>query len=351
MINLDYNATAPTLPEVQRAMLQCPQGNSNSWHQLGRAAKLAEQKAESILMDHLGNPGGRIIWTSSGSHANSLAIHGLCKTSTSLITSTIEHKSIDDIYWEYGFKIDLAFGIMAIKRYILNNAIRLPSVVSIMLVNNETGMENILPSMKTIYPYMIFHTDAVQALGKMDVNPDALNVDVMSFSAHKIGGPKGMGALWVRDGIDINVPYLGTPNTPGIVGFGKAIEELGSIDTRRSLLGANSEIFFQELIQNKTTVLWFGKGSPIVPGTMSLQFPGINGVELAMILESEGVIVSTGAACGSKDYSKVLIGSGLSKKQALSTIRVSLSVFHTETELKEAAKIVAKISKELKNGS
>lgn len=354
MINLDHNATTPTLVSVQKAMLECPQGNSHSVHKLGRDAKLAEKKAETILLEHLGNPCGRIVWTSSGSEANRIALEGLCASrANSLITSNIEHKSIDSVCYKYGRSINcLTIGLVPIEYFGASQySYPQPKVGSLMLVNNETGIIQDVKNICNYAPCLTLHTDAVQALGKMHINPDDLNVDLISLSAHKIGGPKGIGALWVRDEVDIDIPYLGTSNTPAIVGFGKAIEELGDIDNRKSLLEANSNIFFQELIQNTVSVSWFCRESELIPGTMSLQFDGVNGVELAMLLESEGIIVSTGAACNDKDYSKVLTASGLTEREARSTIRVSLSISHTEQELKEAAKTVARISKELSNGS
>jgi cysteine desulfurase len=353
MINLDYNATTPLLPVVREAMECVPQGNSHSAHMAGIKAKLAEKKAEEQVKHLLGTSKGRIVWTSSGSEANRLTIQGLCKYRWGdLVTTGIEHKSIDDLWRAYGNAVwPRQSGLVYHKdfeRYVGDHV----KLVSMMLVNNETGLLMPVDKLKLKFPNTLIHTDAVQALGKMNVHVDTLGVDLVSLSAHKIGGPKGIGALWIKDGVDINLPYLGTANTPGIVGFGVAAEQVHNMPNRRALYRENCNIFFRELIRQGAAPLWRGVGdlARLAPGTMSLYFKGVDADELMMCLSTEGVMISTGSACGG-GRSHVLERMGLSDEEIDSTVRISPGMIYGEGELAEAAGIVARVAKELGHGS
>lgn len=353
MINLDYNATTPLLPVVRKAMEECPQGNSHSPHMLGVKAKLAEKKAEKQVKTLLGTTSGRIIWTSSGTQANQLAIQGICEDRRGyLVTTGIEHKSIEDIWRRYGNAVwPRRSGLVYRKdmnRYVCN----FTRLISMMLVNNETGMMQPVAKMKPQFPNVLVHTDAIQALGKMNVWVDTLGVDLVSISAHKIGGPKGVGALWVRDGVEIEVPYLGTANTPAIVGFGVAAEQIHNMPNRRSLYRENCQIFFREIIRAGASPIWRGSGDldRLIPGTMSLYFQGIDAEDLMMELSTKGIMVSTGSACGG-GRSYVLERMDLTEEEVKGTVRISLGLLYEEGELSEAAKVVAETAKELGHGS
>jgi cysteine desulfurase len=357
LIYLDHNSTSPVSPEIWKEMQAAPWGNPNTPSKYGVEARMAMNKAERIIKEHINGHDGYIIWTSSGSMANYLAITGTCEYSGDLITSCIEHRSIYDLYRRFGYTlpclrsgiVDLSYGSQRTGWRLLSSKAK---IVSIMYVNNETGVIQPISLVKArSYSGSWFHVDAVQALGKIRIDVDADHIDMLTLSAHKIGGPKGVGCLWLRNNVHIRQPYLGTPNVAGIVGFGKAVAML-DVDKRTSKVEKSDQCFLETLI-NTGVECSLNSIAPRTPGTLSLRFPGVDGDELMLTLGTRGVVVSQGSACNSKETnpSHVLLNMGVSEQGIKSTIRISMGEDLDIGTAIDAANIIAKTVKELSNGS
>jgi len=224
-----------------------------------------------------------------------------------------------------------------------------------MMVNNETGIRYNIKQIanKAHKNNALFHTDAVQALGKLEIDVEELECDLITLSAHKIYGPKGIGCLWIKDGIDINIPYLGTPNVPAIVGFGEAVKKLDWKEYSKELEDKENH-FVSELIRFKVDFKYKSKllsKYSYIPGLMSIEFPNISNIDLMIELESKGIMISLGSACSKgKVSSRVLKNMGFSEEKIQSSVRISLGKHCSINDLTEAAYIIAETIKELKHG-
>ncbi|OAJ35421.1 aminotransferase class V-fold PLP-dependent enzyme [Piscirickettsia salmonis] len=372
MIYFDYAATTPVDPEVIQAMQEClgldgDFANPSSSHRLGWLAAEKIKHAREQIARLVGADSKAIIFTSGATEANNLAIKGVCeayqKRGRHIITSKAEHKSVLDMFAvleKQGFEVTYLMpnrqGL--IDPEILQTAMREQTIlVSLMHVNNELGVAHDLVTLGTIVKAhgAIFHVDAVQALGKLPINLTELPVDLMSFSAHKCYGPKGVGALFVRRRPKVRLHAQqhggghelglrsGTLATHQIVGFGRACElaeETFNEEPQRIM--ALREQLWQGLSQYDQ-VHWNGQGALMqAPGILSVSFAGVDGESLLACLPE--LAVSQGSACNSTtvEISHVLAAIGMPAERAHSTLRFSLGRYSTLVEVEQVIEQVGR---------
>jgi len=376
MVYLDNNATTPVDPRVAEKMaafLKENFGNPSSLYPIGRKAKELVAESREAVAGFLGAHRSEITFTGSGTEADNFALNGVLDANpdkNEIITSVIEHPAVLEMARylekkgvrvsyvpvdETGF-IDLDF---------LRDAVTpKTALVSIMLANNEIGtIQPIADVVRIAHDKgVLVHTDAVQAFGKIEVNADKLGVDLLTVSAHKVYGPKGIGALYIRRGTDIR-PFLhgghqerglraGTENTSGIIGFGEAARILTErwkkdkdrIEKLASRLKAGIE-------GRVPKVKFNGHPEKRVKSTLNFAFPGLEAEAILLALATKEIYVSTGSACSedSEEASYVLLAIGLRPEIARSCIRMSLGRFNTDEDvevvLHELPGIVEKLRK------
>jgi len=369
-IYLDNNASTPVLPEVLEAMRPYfgeHFGNASSIHHHGQETRAAVERARESVAALLGGRASEIVLTSGGTEADNLAIFGIgtaeiARQGDHVITSTIEHhavlnacKHLEAQGCEVTYIPVDGRGLVDpadVKRAIRPNT----KLITIMFANNETGVLEPVAEIGKIAAEadIYFHTDAVQAAGKIPIIVDDIGCDLLTISGHKLHGPQGVGALYVRKGTKLE-PMLyggrhersrraGTENVPGIVGLGKAAKlaiagfERGD-DKKMATLRDRLE---RELLGIEATGL-NGAGAPRVPNTTNIYFDGIEGEALVIALDLKGLAVSTGAACssGAIEPSHVLIAMGLSRERAKASIRFSLGKQNTTEDVDFALGLVA----------
>ena len=368
---LDYNSTTPLDAEVLSAMMPYFSehfGNASSSHSYGQKAMHAIDMARMQVAKAIGANADEIIFTGSGTEANNLAIIGIAhkfrEKGNHIITSSIEHSSVYNTCKHLescGFAITYLqvdkFGRINVSE--LEASIKKETVlVSIMTANNETGViQEIKEVSKIAEKYNVFtHTDAVQALGKIPINVNNSGVDLLSISAHKIYGPKGVGALYLRRGLGL-APIIhgggqekkmraGTENVPGIAGFGKACE-LATANLGRNIehLQKIRDLFEYKIKHHVPGIKINSSGADRIPNTSSITFPDISSETLLVKLDLKGIAASSGAACGAAqtEPSRTLKAVGLSEKDQHCTIRFSVGLRTTEEEIDYAVKILKKI--------
>ncbi|MDQ6960264.1 MAG: cysteine desulfurase family protein [Mariprofundaceae bacterium] len=354
---LDYNATCPPLDSVLAATHKAAIhafGNPSSLHWAGRAARQTLDDARDELAAFIGAESGAIVFTSGGTEANNLAIHGWCSAQKPgrVITSAIEHPSVLRPL-EY---LEAASWEIIRLHPDRNGAVRAEDVaahmddrtrlVALMAANNETGAIQPVAEVGAICRERgtAFLVDAVQAMGKQDVDVREWNADFVSLSAHKIGGPRGVGALMIRRGLKINelAPgggqerkrRSGTENVPGIAGFAAA---LGKIDF--AALKPLRDEFERKLHERLPDVTVFSENVSRTPNTSTFCVPGMEGETLLMQLDLAGFAVASGSACssGKREASHVLLAMGATQEQARSSIRVS---FGPSSTMEDAVALV-----------
>ena len=374
MIYLDNNATTPLDPRVQAKMTEFLKehfGNPSSLYPIGRAVKEIVTEARDIIAGALGAKRTEIFFTGSGTEADNFAIRGVMDAmpeKNEFITSAIEHPAVIETanYLERkGAKITVVpvdqTGLVDLDR--LQEAISPnTALISIMHANNELGTIQPIQEVVKIAKEkgVLVHTDAVQSFGKIDVNLDKLGVDLLSISAHKIYGPKGIGALYIRKGTDI-MPLIygghqerlmraGTENTIGIVGFGEAVRIVQEQRERDKNHIAKLADMLKTGIESKIPKAKFnGHESKRIKGTLNFSFYGLEAEAILLSLATKDIFVSTGSACSedSDDVSHVLSAIGLQPELARSSIRISLGRFNKEEDiqvvLRELPEIVAKL--------
>jgi cysteine desulfurase len=362
LIYLDNNATTPLDPEVADKMcwfLREHFGNPSSIYPIGRAVKEIINQARENVARALGAQRSEIFFTACGTEADNWALRGVLDThpeKNEIITSTIEHPAVlqQAKYLEKkGIKVSYVpvdnLGVIDLE--FLRAAITpQTALISIMQANNEIGTIQPIETVVSIAREhgVPVHSDAVQAFGKTDLDVEKLGVDFLSVSAHKIYGPKGVGALYVRKGTDIG-PFIhggrqerglraGTENTIGIVGFGEAariLMERGRKDRERIEKLADS---LKKGIEERIPKVRFnGHPQKRVKNTLSAAFPGLEAEAILLALATKGISVSTGSACSSEaeEVSPVLLAIGLRPEIARSCIRMSLGRFNTEEDVQE----------------
>jgi cysteine desulfurase len=368
-VYLDNNATTPVLPEVLEAMRPYfgeRFGNASSIHHHGQDTRAAVERARQSVAALLGCRASEIVFTSGGTEADNLAIFGVVRSGDHVITSTIEHHAVLNSCKHLATEgCEVTYvpvdgqGLVDpadVKRAIRPNT----KLITIMLANNEIGVLQPAAEIGKIAAEadIYFHTDAVQAAGKIPLDVNEIGCDLLTISGHKVHGPQGVGALYVRKGTQLE-PMLyggshersrraGTENVPAIVGFGKAAElAIAGLERSDDVRGDDMKMaaardrLERELLSIEATGL-NGEGAPRVPNTTNIYFDGIEGEALVIALDLKGLAVSTGAACssGSIEPSHVLIAMGLPVARAKASLRFSLGKQNTPEDIDLALNLI-----------
>ena len=378
-VYLDNAATTVLNGEVLNAMmpyLTNIYGNSHSLHSFGREAVAGVDNARDIIAKYLGAKNNEVFFTSGGTEANNWAVRGVAYGNISkgkhIITSQIEHHSVLDACKQLekeGFKVTYLpvdeSGLVSVQE--LLHAIKpTTTLVSIMAINNEVGTIQNIKAISEICKFYgaYFHVDGVQALGVMKLNVDELGIDLLSISAHKIHGPKGVGALYIRDNVSINKFMFGgeqemnrrggTVNVAGAVGFGKAIElNERELPFKEKKMFELSSYFIKKIQYEIPDIKINGHEFQKAMNIVSVTFNGVEGENLIMMLDLNGVAVSTGSACasGSLEKSHVLSAMGLTDSEIRGTIRFSFDTNITKDDIDYVVRVLCTEVTKLRNAN
>ncbi len=376
-IYLDNNATTPLAPEVFEAMrpyLVEDYGNASSIHWFGQRAKAGVERAREQVARLLNARASEIVFTSGGTESDNAAIFGIVEASRQqaphVITTAIEHHAVLNTCQALEKRgVSVTFVRVGPEGVVdpadVDRAVRPETVlITVMHANNELGTLQPLEEIGRIACEhdVYFHTDAVQSVGKVPVDVERLGADLLSLSAHKLYGPKGVGVLYVRKGTVLrNLLYgghherdrrPGTENTAGIVGLGKAAElalELRKEEAER--VGALRDRLEQGILQMVPLVSANGDPARRLPTTANLSFDHVDGEGFVIAMDLRGVACSTGAACssGSLEPSHVLSAIGKSHEQARSSIRFSLGRFNTGEDVEATLEILPAVVEQLRS--
>jgi cysteine desulfurase len=370
-IYLDYCATTPVHPSVRDAMLpafEADFGNPSSMHWAGQKAAALLKGARADVASALGCRPEEIIFTSGATEADNLALFGVFRglpaQKAHLITSAIEHHAVLHAAQELEDQGYAVTYLPVNRRGLVNpedvrRAIRPETaLISLMLVNNEVGsVQPIVEISRMAHEHGIyFHTDAVQGMGLLDVDVNILGVDLLSLSGHKIYGPKGIGALYVRKGVDVSSLLVGgsqegsrragTENIPGILGLAAALKLVCERRAGERLrISRLREYLINGLQASAREVIVNGPQSEVSPHIVSASFPGADAEMLLIRLNNEGFAVSLGSACNSRSIepSHVLMAMGLPREQIDSTLRISLGMSTNEAEIDLLLQALARV--------
>jgi cysteine desulfurase len=377
-IYLDTAASTPVVDEVIAEMLPYLKesyGNPSSIHKFGRETTRAIQRARKRVAEMIGASPHEITFTSGGTEANNLALKGAAvhvesKTSEKnrIITSSIEHDAVLEPCKDLegrGFVITYlpvtSEGLVRpsdLKSVLSDNV----ALVSIMYANNEVGTVQPINELVEIAHQAgaLFHTDAVQAAGKIPINVKSLGVDLMSLSSHKINGPKGVGTLYIRSNLEIS-PIIhgggqewslrsGTENVPGIVGFGKACKLANKrMSQYQERVAGLRDYLVERVLKEIPRSRLNGSRTDRIPNNAHFTFFGVNGEDLIIKLDENGIAASTGSACSAKKQkqSHVLKAMGFSYEEITGSLRLSLGMHNTKDEVDRAVEILSSVVKEL----
>ncbi len=360
MVYLDNNATTPLDPRVAEVMarfLRDHFGNPSSLYPLGRECRDMLTDAREVVADALGAHRSEVVFTASGTEADNFAIFGVLEAHPErdeFITSAIEHPAVlesSKFLERKGFKVTYlpvdGTGFVSVDA--LRDALSArTALVSVMHANNEIGtIQPVEEIVRVAHAKDVpVHTDAVQTFGKLDVDVRKLGVDLLSISAHKVYGPKGVGALYIRKGTTI-VPYIhgghqekglraGTENTAGIIGFAEAVRILGERAKKdRPRLEGLAEKLRRGIEERVPRVKFNGHPEKRVKTTVNFAFPGLEAEAILLALATKEIYVSTGSACSSEseEVSPVLTAIGLRPEIARSAIRFSLGRTNTDEDI------------------
>ena len=367
---LDHAATTPLDPKVFEAMkpyLLEEYGNASSVHQLGRQARVAMEEARERVAACLGAESSEIVFTSGGTEADNLALKGVLQAASSngiptgLVTSAAEHEAVlrpAERLKEQGHPVEIlspddhgAVSPEQVESVIDNHT----ALVSLMHTNNEIGVQTDIPAVAEVCHAhdVLLHCDAVQAVGLQPLNVDELGVDLLSMSGHKFYGPKGVGVLYVRNGVDLG-PLVeggsqererrgGTENVPGAIGLAEALERAVSDAEERaerlSRLQRRLVDGLDDAVPGRYVLNTPVGEAPVAPHVVNVAFPPeeepLDGEMLILNLDMEGVLVSAGSACtsGALEPSHVLTALGLDRSTASAAVRFSLGATTTEEEI------------------
>lgn len=374
-VYLDYNATTPVAPAVLDAMLPFLRdnfGNAGSVHTPGQRARAAVDSARESVAALIGAKPSEIVFTSGGTEADNLAVFGSIAVSTKprkhVITTAIEHHAILHSCEELerqGIEVTVVpvgqsgelQGIVDPEE--IRRALRPETVlITVMHANNELGVVQPIEEIARVAADagVRFHCDAVQSAGKVPLDVNRLGVDLLSISAHKFCGPKGVGALYLRTGTPLAPRFFGghaerdrrpgTENVPGIVGIGKAAELARTLLAEDSArISALRDRLEAEVLARVPAAHVNGARAHRVPNTTNISFPGAGGEALLISLDLQGIACSTGAACssGSTEPSHVLLAAGLSRDDARSSLRFSLGRPTTSEEIDYAISVIPSV--------
>jgi cysteine desulfurase len=376
-VYFDYNATSPLAPEVRDAIvaaLDGTYGNASSVHHFGQQAKAAIDDARTALAKLINAEPSEVVFTSGGTEADNFAIRGVADTleSTSrrhLVASAIEHEAVLNTLKalsRHGWRVSLvpvgATGVVSVDdvRAAITDE---TAVVSLMHANNEIGtIQPIAAVAEAAHARgALLHTDAVQSVGKIPVDVRALGADLLSLSAHKFNGPKGVGALWIKRGTRLQPTMTGgkhernrragTENVPAIVGMGvaaclatsKIASDAARVGTLRDRLEAGILAAVPGTAIN-------GARDPRVPNTTNISFDRVEAESLLIALDLEGIAVSTGSACssGTLEPSHVLRAMGLPPHRTQNSLRFSLGLFSTDAEVDRVVEVLPRLVEKLR---
>ncbi|MEK0381663.1 MAG: cysteine desulfurase family protein, partial [Nitrosopumilus sp.] len=374
MIYLDNAASTPVHTEVLEEMipfLQDQFGNPSSIHKYGRSALRAIQNARKQIAHLINAEPKEILITSGGTESNNTALFGMAhaKKGNHMIISSIEHDAILEpckILEKEGFDITYIpvndTGLVNPKD--IENSISAETcLVSIMFANNEVGTIQPIQEISEIchQKNIVFHSDAVQAIGKVDFDVKKLGIDLLTLSSHKINGPKGVGAFYIRNGIEIQ-PFIygggqehgmrsGTENVASIVGFGKACE-LAKENMQKNIshLQNLQRNLITKVMKEISHVTLNGHKEQRIPNNAHFTFLGVSGEDLIIKLDENGIAASTGSACSVhiQKESHVLKAMGFSHDQITGSLRLTVGILNTDSEIEKTVEILKIVVKELR---
>ena len=370
-VYLDYSASTPVDPRVLEAMMPYfsdVYGNPSSTHRYGREADRAIETARETVAAILNCRPADIIFTSGGSESDNLALRGAAWRArkqgrpAKLITSPVEHSAVSGAVQQLGDVMDFETEIVPVDRYgLIDQAAYAAAsadggaVASVIYANNELGSVNDLPALSRIARAsdILFHTDAVQAGGQLTLDVEQLGVDMLSLSAHKFYGPKGVGILYLREGVDL-VPTqtgggheagrrAGTHNTPFIVGLAKALQlAYAEREERNARFRRLRDRIIDAVLQRLPAAELSGHPERRLPSHASVVLNGIDVNSLLMHLDLKGVAVSSGSACmtGNPEPAESLLAAGYTAEQAKSGLRLSVGLGTTDADIDYALDVL-----------
>ena len=377
MIYLDNAASTKIHEDVLESMLPYLKeqyGNPSSIHRYGRLSHKAIEKARKQIASLINAEPSEILITSGGTESNNTALRGIAMKNPQcqIITCLIEHDAILEPckkLSQSGFDVDYlpvdSFGMinpLELKNHISEKT----CLVSIMFGNNEVGTIQPISEIANICneKKIPFHTDAVQAVGKIPIDVKELNIDLLSISSHKLYGPKGVGALYIKNGISIDPVILGggqenglrsgTENVANIVGFGKACEIAKThLDENMDHMKKLRDQMIEKVLDDIPEVTLNGHSEFRLPNNVHFTFLGVNGEDLIIKLDEFGIAASTGSACSvnTQKASHVLEAMGFSLEQITGSLRLTIGIFNNEKEIDQTIGILKKVVKELRSVS
>ena len=371
-VYLDYSASTPTDPRVVEAMMPYFTevfGNPSSIHSFGRRAEQAIEDARETIARILNCHPSEIVFTSGGSESDNLAVRGAAWTARQqgrglrLLTTPVEHPAVGKIVEQLASVMGFDHSMVPLDGYGMADPEDFAGAINegttlatIMYANNEVGTIEPIPHLSAIARQrgVLFHTDAVQAAGQLTLDVQALGVDMLSLSAHKFYGPKGVGALYVRKGIELVSSQsggsheggrrAGTHNTPFIVGMAKALElAYAELDERTMHYQALRDQLIDGVLSRIPNAQLTGHPTQRLPSHASFVFDGVDGNTLLMHLDMKGVAASSGSACktGNPEPSDVLLAMGYSPEQALGSLRLTVGRQNTPEDIEYAMDVIA----------
>lgn len=378
-IYFDYAATTPTDPEVVEAMIPYftdKYGNPSSIHSFGQEGRAAIMSVREKVASLLGADPEELIFTSGGTESDNFAIKGVAYANehkgNHIITSSIEHHAVIEpceFLEKRGFDLTYLpvdkYGLVDpddVKKAITDKTI----LISVMHANNEIGTIQPIAEIGKIAKKrkIYFHTDSVQTFGHLPINVDELNIDLLSVSAHKLYGPKGIGALYVRKGTRMT-PFIhgggqernrraSTENVPGIVGFGKAVEiAKDEMDEEAKRLTILRDKLIESILEEIEHVRLNGHPTQRLPNNVNLSLEFLEGESMLLSLDMEGIAASTGSACSSStlEASHVLLATGLSHELAHGSLRLTLGRYTSEEDIAHVLEVLPRIVERLRSMS
>lgn len=378
-IYLDYSATTPVKKEVLESMMPFfteEYGNPSSLYKKGRVVKEHINKARKQVADLIGASENGIFFTSGGTEADNWAVKGIAEARKNkgnhIITTKIEHHALlhtCEYLEKQGYEVTYLsvnnHGLIDLQE--LKDAIRPTTIlISIMFINNEVGTIQPIKEIGAIAKEhnIVFHTDAVQAIGNVEIDVQDMNIDILSMSSHKIYGPKGIGALYLNR--RINLPnYIhggaqefkkrsGTENVPGIIGFGKAAElAKKNLDEHIAHLTKLRDYFIKMIMENIEGVKLNGHPQKRHPGNINITISFVEGETTLLFLDINGIYASSGSACSSSSFeaSHVLQALGIPLEDALSSVRFTVGDFTTKEDIDYTVETLKKLAEKYRSFS
>ncbi len=377
MIYLDNAASTQIHDVVLDSMLPYLKeqyGNPSSIHRYGRLSRRAIEKARKQVAELINADPSEILFTSGGTESNNTALYGVAlkKYGSQLITSSVEHdavlepcKKLERSGFDVVYLPVNEFGLVD-PMDLKNKVSEKTCLVSIMFGNNEVGTIEPIDEIAHICneKNIPFHTDAVQAIGKIPIDVKKIGIDMLSISSHKINGPKGIGALYIKNGVIIDPVILGggqerglrsgTENVANIVGFGKACEIAKlSLDENASSIKKLRDYLIKKVLNEIPHVTLNGHPENRLPNNAHFTFLGVNGEDLLIKLDEHGIAASTGSACSvnTQKASHVLQAMGFLHEQITGSLRLTVGVFNTQNEIDETVDTLKKVVEELRSFS